>query len=952
MVSRRRALRWIILIALVWVVFWGVPQLSRFYTDWLWFRGEGYNSIFWRSFWAQIITGLVFGLGFLLILFGNAHIAYRVGPKSDLLIRRGLFRDPALEVVEKIISRGLGWLALALCLFISLIAGIQAAGNWFSVLTAFNPTPFGKTEALFNTDLAFYVFRLPLLEMLQSYLAAALVFSFLLAAGIHYYRRAIRSIKGVPTFSPQVKIHLSLLLSAWFLTKAWDYWLQTRNLVYSEHGVVFGASYTDVNARLFALYILLGVAVLGALAVLINLRFRGFVLPLGAIGLLIVASILGGLYPAAVQNFRVAPTERSLEAPYIKRNIQATLFGFGLEKVKNQAFPAFKTITQDTLEKEAVTLDNVRLWDHRPLLETYQQKQRLQPYYTFHDVDIDRYTIDGKYRQVMLSARELDLDNLPSKEWQNEHLFYTHGFGAVLSPVNEVTGEGEPQLLIRDIPPISMGLQAITQPRIYYGEIAQTDQYSLVRTNEKEKDYPLSGSQTATTTYSGSGGIPLGGALNQIALGMRFGDKNLFFSKNITSQTRLIFRRAIADKLQTLAPFFAYDYDPYIVIADDGRLYWVQDAYTVTGRLPYSQPYQLFPDRSDLNVNYIRNSVKIVMDAYNGKVKFYGVDRQDPILSTLGKIFPGLLSPLGELPSGLQKHFRCPEELFFLQARVFATYHMTDPQLFYSKQDKWDIAREKGGKQTSAREELSTTPPSEGETMQAYYALMRLPGAQKSEFILMIPFTPLRRPNMVAWMATRCDPEHYGEIVTYEFPRDKQVWGPIQFEGKIDQQGELSKLFSWWDQRGSSVVRGNLLVIPLGQSVLYVEPIFLKAQVGAIPQLKLVVVGKQEGDNLEVDFGPNLERALATAVGTAPPLTAETLLEVSDNIAAAQAEKPPAEVPAKTPPSEGLATEKQIAARKALEHYQRAQELLRSGDLAGYQRELEKMEPLLQDLAK
>jgi uncharacterized protein len=948
----RRTLRWIILFVAVWLVFWGAPKAARFYTDWLWFRGEGYTGIFWRTLWAQITTGLFFGIGFFLIIFGNVYLAYKAGPKSNLFLGEHRFREQAVEMLEKIINRWLGWLALLVCLFIAFIAGTQAAHNWFSVLMAFNPTSFGKTEPLFHTDLAFYVFRLPLLEMLQNYLAAALVLAFLLSAAVHYYRKAIRTVQGVPAFSPYVKAHLSILLSAWFFSKAWDYWLQTRNLLYSQHGVVFGASYTDIHARLFALYILLGVAILGALAVLLNLRFRGFVLPLGALGLLIVASILGGLYPAAVQNFRVAPTEQSLEAPYIKRNIEATLYGFGLEKVRNQAFPAFKTITSETLAKEAMTLDNVRLWDHRPLLETYQQKQRLQPYYTFHDVDIDRYHINGNYRQVMLSARELDLDSLPSKEWQNEHLFYTHGFGAVLSPVNEVTGEGEPQLLIRDIPPQSNGLQAISQPRIYYGEIAQTDQYSLVGTNEKEKDYPLSGSQTATTSYSGKGGIPVGNSLNQIALGLRFGDKNLFFSKNIIPQTRVIFQRSIADKLQNLAPFFAYDYDPYIVIGDDGRMYWVQDAYTVTGRLPYSQPYQLFPDRSALNVNYIRNSVKIVIDAYDGTVKFYGIDRQDPILRTLGKVFPNLLSPLSELPAGLEKHFRFPEELFFLQSRVFATYHMNDPQLFYSKQDKWDIAREQGGKQTAARQEFGETPPSEGETMQAYYSLMRLPGEEKPEFILMIPFTPLRRPNMVAWMAARCDPGHYGEIVTYEFPRDKQVWGPIQFEGKIDQQGELSKLFSWWDQRGSSVVRGNLLVIPLGQSVLYVEPIFLKAQVGAIPQLKLVVVGKQEGDNLEVDFGPNLQRALATAVGTAPPLTAETLLEVSDTIAAAPTENTPAEGTAKPPQAAGLATENEIAARKALEHYQRAQELLRSGDLAGYQRELGKMEPLLKDLAR
>jgi len=951
---RRQTIRWLILIAAIWLVLWGLPRLAHFYVDWLWFGEVGYRNIFWRTLWAKILTGLIFGGGFFAIVYGNCHLALRLAHRAEWYEYESQSRLQVAYELEKFLQRWLARMTLAIVLLIAYGVAVNASNRWLTALLAFNPTSFGRADPVFHRDVSFYIFQLPLIEMAQSYLAGALVLAIIVSAAIHYLGKAIRTVRGVPAFAPHVKVHLSLLLAAWLLAKAWDYLLQAYNLLYSEHGVVFGASYTDIHARLFACYLLLAIAVLGAIAVLANLRLRGFVVPLGAIAFLIVASILASAYPAAVQRFRVAPTEQTREAPYIARNIEETRFGFGLGEVKDSLFPPLKTFTSETLANEKTTIRNVRLWDHRPLLEAYKRKQELQPYYHFNDVDIDRYLVEGQYRQVMLSAREIDLDGLPEQRWPNEHILYTHGYGAVLSPVNEVTTGGEPRLLVRDIPPVSQELQEIRRPEIYYGEIARAGNFSLVRTDLKEIDYPLTAQKNATTTYAGSGGVPVGGGLNRLAISLFFRDVNPLFTANITSKTKIIFRRSVYDRLAAIAPFLAYDYDPYVVISDNGHLFWIQDAYTVSRRLPYSQPYEPFPGRLQGTVNYIRNSVKIVINAYDGTTRFYVADEKDPLLASLGKVFPGTFLPLQQMPEDLRRHLRYPEELFNLQARVLAIYHMTEASLFYNKSDIWQIATEKSGKQTTLREEFAAgSAPSGQETIQAYYTLIRLPREKEPEFILMIPFTSLRRPNMVAWMAARCDPEHYGELITYEFSRAEQVSGPILFEAAIDQHGEISKILTLWGQRGSQIVRGNLLVIPLGHSILYVEPIFLKAEVSAIPQLKLVVVGRQEGENMRVFFGPTLQRALATAVGEAPSLNAESLLEATEAAPAPAPAKPAAAAkPTEVTAAPVKAEEMRATAASALDHYRRAQERLRAGDLAGFQRELEKMQAVLEEMAR
>jgi len=961
--TRKRTSKWVIIAVLIIVALWAGPRLVRFYTDWLWFGEVGYLGVFWRGFWAKIIMSLIVGMVFFGILAVNCLLAVRMATRAVWYDAETRSRLQIAYEWERILERWLLSFALVLCFLIAYAVGKQAGSHWFTALLAFHPTSFGKLDPVFGHDLSFYVFQLPLVQMAQSYLSAALILSIIFSLILHYLAKAIRTVRGVPAFAPHVKAHISVLLAAWLAVKGWDYMLQAYNLLYSNEGVVFGATYTDVHARLFACYILLAVAVLGAIAVLINLRFRGFVLPIGALTVLFIASIIASIYPAAMQRFQVAPSEQTKEAPYIARNIEATRFGFNLGNVNDKEFPALQPYTEETLTKESATIKNVRLWDHRPLLDVYTQKQRLQPYYQFHDVDIDRYMISDQYRQVMLSAREMSLDSLPSSsggaaDWQNEHIFYTHGYAAVLSPVNEVTAEGEPELIIRDIPPVSEGVQKVTQPGLYFGELFTPEQYSLVRTNLPENDYPISSSKTATTEYRGTAGIAVGGSLSRLAMSLRFANVNLLLSENIKADTKIIMRRSIGERVTAIAPFLGYDADPYLAISRSGKLYWIQDAYTLSSRLPYSQP---FLSRFGY-ANYIRNSVKVVIDAYNGTTQFFIMDEKDPLLGSLRKVFPNLFIPKAQMPEDLNKHLRYPEELFNMQARVYSTYHMTDPQVFYKKADRWEIATEGANKQTTLQTDYmqGDTGQGEAEGMQAYYVLMRLPGEDKPEFILMIPFTPLKARNMAAWMAARCDDEHYGELIAYEFTRGEQVPGPIQFEAGIDQHGEISKLTTLWNQAGSEVVRGNLLVIPLGHSLLYVEPIFLKAKVNPIPQLKLVVIGRKEGDALRVYFGPSLERALATAVGLAPALTAESLREGAEGgmattppAAQTQAGVSPTPTPSTAPVMpEILATkEARAAADKALEHYRKAQERLRAGDLAGYQKEMGEIEPLLKQLA-
>ncbi len=673
------------------------------------------------------------------------------------------------------------------------------------------------------------------------------------------------------------------------------YLLKTYALVYSPRGVVFGASYTDVHAQLPVLRFLAATAVVAGIVFLVNIRFRGWKLPAAALAMIVLTAIIGGrVYPFIVQQYQVSPNEIAKEEQYIKNNIDFTRRAYDLEGIEEKPFSAEETLTADQLAANSATISNIRLWDPATLASTYRQIQVIRPYYTFVDVDVDRYRAGNTIEQVMLSPRELAVEQLESRTWQNEHMSFTHGYGLVMSPVAKVSAAGLPELLVKDFPPQSAIPELeVTQPAIYFGESA--NEYAVVDSDTEEFDYPR-GDENVFTRYGGSGGIDISSWYKRLAFSLRFGSLKLLVSNSINENTRILIERKIDERIDHIAPFLYYDNDPYMVLVD-GRLYWIQDAYTATGDYPYSQP-------SGYGFNYIRNSVKVVVDAYNGDVTFYAVDESDPLLQAYMKIFPDLFVPGDQVPPGIRDHFRYPEDLFRVQAQMYTVYHMTNPQVFYNKEDQWDVPRtEQGGKLTA---------------MDPYYVIMGLPGEEQEEFMLMLPFTPSGKDNMIAWMAAKSDPGNYGQRVVFKFPKEKLVFGPMQIQARINQDPEISRQLSLWAQRGSQVIHGNLLVIPVDQSLLYVEPLYLQAEQGRIPELKRVTVAYGTRIAMEQDLATALAKIFS--VPTAAP---ETPAPAGEGAAA-----PPA--------LEDLAAQAQ-------EHYNRAIEAQKQGDWATYGSELEQL---------
>jgi uncharacterized membrane protein (UPF0182 family) len=552
-----------------------------------------------------------------------------------------------------------------------------------------------------------------------------------------------------------------------------------------------------------------------------------------------VAILAGVAYPGLIQRYQVSPNEIVKEKPYIDFNIRYTRLAYGLDNIEEREFPAEETLTLQDLRKNEATLKNIRLWDTQPLLATYSQLQEIRTYYKFTDIDIDRYLINGEYRQVTLSPRELSAKDLPSRIWINERLTYTHGYGAVVSPVNRVTREGLPEFWVKDIPPAASTDLRISRPQLYFSELA-TD-YVFVKTQAKEFDYPA-GDQNVYTTYEGQGGIPLGSFWRKTLFAARLGDLKLLLSNDLTPGSRVLLYRNIRERVQRIAPFFRYDDDPYMVISTAGRIVWLLDGYTVSDRFPYSAPTRGLG-------NYVRNAVKVTVDAYDGTVHFYVADPADPLIRTTARIFPGLLQPLDAMPADLRAHIRYPEGLFRVQAGMYAVYHMRDTQVFYNKEDLWSIPVRHGA--------------GPDRPMEPYYLILRLPGEPKEEFVLLIPFNPSKKDNLSAWLAARSDPPHYGKLVVYNFPKQKLIYGPRQIEARIDQDSFISQQLSLWNQRGSQVIRGNLLVIPIERSLVYVEPLYIAAEKGQLPELKRVIVGF--GDRIAM--AETLEDAMARVFG-------------------------------------------------------------------------------------
>jgi hypothetical protein len=797
----KQSKRWIVLAVLVGS-FFGINFLVSYYTDWLWFGELNNTAVFWRMLRARFASGILFGSIALLLVGTNIWVA---GQFTRRALQMGGSPWGEGEAPGEIFLRSKITYAVAIGALVFVLGSIGAS-QWPLLLRYVYDQPFGVSDPIFSRDVAFYVFSLPLYEFAAAFLIGALVVSAVVVGLIYAAAGGIRFQEGLEIM-PRPMAHLSGLAGVFLVVMAWKYRLKIFGLLFSQGQIAFGAGYVDVNVQIWAYWLLVLVFLAAAGFLFVNIRSKNTQLPLRSMAILVGGAIAVGAVPAGlIQKLVVDPSELDKEAPYIQYNIEATNRAYGLDKIEEQSFEASEDLTWADIEQNPLTIRNVRVWDERPLKQTYQQVQEIRPYYVFPNVDVDRYTVDGTYRQVMLSARELDTNRLPAqaRNWVNERLQFTHGYGVAMSPVNHVTSEGLPRFMVKDIPPISEPGLEVDRPEIYYGE--RTYSHVVVKTGIQEFDYPK-GDGNQFTTYQGTGGVELGGFFRRVAFAIRFMDVNLLLSNYISEESRILFQRQISDRVRKIAPFLFYDSDPYMVISD-GRLFWIQDAYTTSDMYPYSTRWR--------NINYIRNSVKIVIDAYNGSVSFYQMDVDDPIIKSYSQIFPDLFKPIDAMSADLRSHVRYPIDLFRIQAARYRDYHMEDVQVFYNQEDLWEIPNE-----------IYSDSP---QMMQPYYIIVKLPGEDKQEFLLMVPYTPAKKDNMIAWLAARCDGDSYGDLLVYKLPKDKLIYGPMQIEARVDQQPEISSQLTLWGQRGSEVIRGNLLAIPIERSFLYVEPIYLQAR--------------------------------------------------------------------------------------------------------------------------
>jgi uncharacterized membrane protein (UPF0182 family) len=843
---RARIITAIVVVAVFLIVTSG--SLATFYTDLQWFTDLGQVSVFWTRFWSEYAVGVAFGVATFAILYANLLVARRLRPLvTPVSYPPGTPMTPEQQLeqtfarVRAAMDPWAGWIVVLLAIVVAFNVGASMSGTWETFRLALAGASFGVKDPQFGLDVGFFVFKVPALRIVADWLFGTLLTTLIITLILHLYEGGIRPTERFRGFDPHVKAHVSVLAGLIVASKAFDYWLSIYELDFSPRGQVLGASYTDVHAQIPAYIILIVIALAVGVLLQLNIRYQGWKLPAYGVGVWIVASIVvGSIYPAIVQQLVVAPNELAFEKPYIQRNITSTRAAFDLTSVDATGFAAAADLTSQDITNATDTVKNVRLWDPNVVVDTYKQLQEIRFYYDFRDVDVDRYLIGGQMRQVLISAREMNTSQLTAtaKTWINEHLVYTHGYGAVVSPVNEVSPDGLPTFIIQDLPPKSTTDLKITVPGIYFGE--ETNAYAIVDTTQKEFDYPVGG-QNATTEYAGKNGIPIGSLLDRLAFTLVTGDIETLFSSAITPTSRILYRREITDRVQTLAPWLKLDGDPYPVIFN-GRLVWILDGYTTSSYYPYSQ-------RDADGINYIRNSVKVTVDAYNGTTTFYAFDPTDPMLQAYMKFFPSMFTDMSKMPDGIRAHLRYPEDLFTIQAETYKTYHMLDPQVFYNKEDQWALPGE-------------TTP----NPMVPYYLLMQLPGESKEQFLLMEPFTPVSKDNMIGWMAAKSDPGSYGQRVVYNFPKQRLVMGPQQISARLNQEPAISSQLTLLNQQGSKVIFGNLLVIPIKDSIVYIEPLYLQAEQSPLPELKRVIVAYSDKIAMDADLGS----ALMDVFGAAP----------------------------------------------------------------------------------
>ncbi|MEK7400772.1 MAG: UPF0182 family protein [Gemmatimonadota bacterium] len=891
------------------------PAIASRLADWLWYRDVGFERVFLTMIAAQWTLGLAAGISAFVLLYVNARIALRGVATRNLHIRDA--SQWASEGPTVLLERMATWLAPLVAIFVSLIIAMASAGTWRDLAQFFYRTPFGVTDPVFGRDVAYYVFTIPMLQNVLAFTLAVGWLALIMGAAIYVARADVGiapGTRGQPWrvfVTPRAQTHLAVLGAALLASAAVRQLLvSVPELLLGRHQVLFGATYTDLNIQLPLMRLYAAVLVAAAVTLLVYARrgrlVRGGVIAIGgAIG---AGFVFGGLIPGIYQRLVVQPNELARETPQIANHISATRAAWGIHGVERREFTAEKPLTMRDVQNNQVTIKNVRLWDREPLLQTYGQIQSIRTYYDFVSVDDDRYLINGELRQVLLAPRELNTASLPTRTFVNEHLTYTHGMGVAMGPSNQVTAEGLPVLLVKDLPPSSSvpSIQ-IKRPQIYFGELS--NEYVLAPTKQKEFDYPSGEGEAAVySTYDGGAGVSVGSFWRRLLFAFRFGAINIMLSSDLTPETRILFHRDVIERAQLALPFLVFDQDPFMVVTNDGKLVWMIDAYTTTTRYPYSQPLAN-------GINYMRNSVKVVIDAYTGDTHAYLALSDDPMIKTLGRIYPGLLRPMADMPADIRSHVRYPGSLFAAQSALYATFHMTNAETFYHREDQWQVPS--GSRNASSAEAFQR------------HIVMRLPGEKEPEFILMRPFTPRQKDNLAAWMVVRNDGEHYGKLVVYSFPRQSLVFGPAQIVNRINQDTEVAQQISLWDQRGSEVIRGELLVIPIEESLIYVQPLYLRAQGGRIPELKRVVVAHES----RVAMAETLEAGLNLLFGGATPAPAAVLRSEST-----------------APAGESAAAATARLSRDAQQAYDRARAALRADDFATYGAEMKRLGDIIRQL--
>ncbi len=870
-------------------------SLLNFYTDWLFFLETGFSSVFTTTLYAKTAAGLLFGGVLFIFVQINLYHANRAQfPDNGVYIVGG----GSLRIDRDEISRLVRPVSMLVSIVLTLFAANWGAMRWDELLLFTNGVNVGMPDPVIGQDIGFYLFSFPFLEMLRLFLSLMLLATAAVAGAVYYVRGGIMLSDLGASVDVKVRRHLAVLVGLFSCVIAAGFYLDSFRLLFSNNGSFYGAGYADIHARLLTLRVLTFLTPLAGVMLAAGIwkgAWRLALLP----PLVVVALYVIGIrvYPGLLQKFKVAPNELALETPYIENNLKFTRYGYDLDKIETVPFDVDSRLSAADIANNGATIKNIRLWDHAPLLKTYSQLQQIRTYYKFFDVDNDRYKVNGQYTQVMLSPRELSYADLPSKNWINERLIFTHGNGITFGPVSRISKEGLPEFFVKDIPPVSLADIKVSRPEIYFGELS--NDYVVVKTRVPEFSYPTA-SGNINTTYAGKGGVPIDSLLKKALFAAKFRTEKILLSSDITTESRIIYNRNINERVRAIAPFLRFDGDPYMVVDEAGRLKWIIDAYTYSDRLPYSKPVKG-------GINYMRNSVKVVVDAYDGTVSFYISDPHDVLVKVYSRMFPGLFKPIAAMPVDLRKHVRYPHQFLQLQAAMFSAYHMTDPKVFYNRENLWQVAT------------LGEKP------MEPYYTIMKLPGEKVEEYILLLPFTPSKRDNLSAWLTARCDEPNYGKIRAYTFPRDRLIYGPKQIDARINQDSFISQQLTLWNQRGSEVIRGSMLVIPIEKSLLYVQPLFLAADKAGLPELKRVIVAF--GD--EVVMEENLELALQRLFGGKKTVVA----------AAAADPKAPKASPA-------------TLAKEAMGIYEKAITLQRQGNWAGYGEELRKLEQVLKRMAQ